>query len=60
MRAVKYREAVLYCAYSAAKAGVNNYTQWLAMHMATNYSPDIRVNVIAPGLLAGEQIHRLL
>jgi len=47
-------------AYSAAKAGVSNFTQWLAVHMATNYSPDIRVNAIAPGFLAGEQNHHLL
>ena len=26
-------------AYSAAKAGVSNFTQWLAVHMAQNYSP---------------------
>jgi NAD(P)-dependent dehydrogenase (short-subunit alcohol dehydrogenase family) len=36
-------------AYSAAKAGVSNFTQWLAVHMALEYSPNIRVNAIAPG-----------
>ncbi|MCP4165047.1 MAG: SDR family oxidoreductase [Chloroflexi bacterium] len=36
-------------AYSAAKAAVNNLTQWLAVHMAQVYSPRIRVNAIAPG-----------
>jgi NAD(P)-dependent dehydrogenase (short-subunit alcohol dehydrogenase family) len=36
-------------AYSAAKAGVSNFTQWLAVHMAQEYSPRIRVNAIAPG-----------
>ena len=35
--------------YSAAKAAVSNFTQWLAVHMAHEYSPDIRVNAIAPG-----------
>ena len=35
--------------YSAAKAGVNSFTQWLAVHLATEYSPRIRVNAIAPG-----------
>ena len=35
--------------YSAAKAAINNVTQWLAVHMAQNYSPEIRVNAIAPG-----------
>jgi NAD(P)-dependent dehydrogenase (short-subunit alcohol dehydrogenase family) len=35
--------------YSAAKAAVSNFTQWLAVHMALEYSPAIRVNAIAPG-----------
>jgi NAD(P)-dependent dehydrogenase (short-subunit alcohol dehydrogenase family) len=42
-------------AYSAAKAGVSNFTQWLAVHMAQEYSPNIRVNAIAPGFLLSEQ-----
>jgi NAD(P)-dependent dehydrogenase (short-subunit alcohol dehydrogenase family) len=36
-------------AYSAAKAAVSNFTQWLAVHMAQEYSAGIRVNAIAPG-----------
>jgi NAD(P)-dependent dehydrogenase (short-subunit alcohol dehydrogenase family) len=36
-------------AYSAAKAAVSNFTQWLAVHMAQQYSPRIRVNAVAPG-----------
>ena len=47
-------------AYSAAKAGVSNFTQWLAVHMAQNYSPNIRVNAIAPGFFVGEQNRSLL
>ncbi len=47
-------------AYSAAKAGLSNFTQWLAVHMAQEYSPEIRVNAIAPGFLVGEQNRRLL
>ncbi len=47
-------------AYSAAKAGLNNFTQWLAVHMAQEYSPEIRVNAIAPGFLVGAQNRRLL
>ena len=46
--------------YSAAKAGVNNFTQWLAVHMAQEYSPNIRVNAIAPGFFLGEQNRFLL
>ena len=42
-------------AYSAAKAGVSNFTQWLATHMAQEYSPKIRVNAIAPGFFLTEQ-----
>ena len=38
-------------AYSAAKAAVNNFTQWMAVHFNQNYSKDIRVNAIAPGFL---------
>ena len=35
-------------AYSGAKAAVNNFTQWLAVHMS---KVGIRVNAIAPGFL---------
>lgn len=42
-------------AYSAAKAAVANFTQWLAVHMAQEYSPSIRVNAIAPGFFLTEQ-----
>lgn len=47
-------------AYSAAKAGVSNFTQWLAVHMAQEYSPAIRVNAIAPGFFLTEQNRFLL
>ncbi len=47
-------------AYSAAKAGVSNFTQWLAVHMAQEYSPNIRVNAIAPGFFIGDQNRALL
>lgn len=46
--------------YSAAKAGINNFTQWLAAHLAQQYSPRIRVNAIAPGFFIGEQNRSLL
>jgi NAD(P)-dependent dehydrogenase (short-subunit alcohol dehydrogenase family) len=46
--------------YSAAKAGIDNFTQWLAVHMAQNYSPRIRVNAVAPGFFVTEQNRRLL
>ena len=47
-------------AYSAAKAAVSNFTQWLAVHICQNYSKDIRVNAIAPGFLLTKQNRFLL
>jgi len=46
--------------YSAAKAGVNSFTLWLAVHLAREYSPRIRVNAIAPGFFLTEQNRFLL
>jgi NAD(P)-dependent dehydrogenase (short-subunit alcohol dehydrogenase family) len=47
-------------AYGAAKAAVSNFTQWLAVHMAQEYSANIRVNAIAPGFLKTRQNEFLL
>ncbi len=47
-------------AYSAAKAAIANFTQWLAVHMAQEYSSHIRVNAIAPGFFLTEQNRFLL
>src|SRR5574339_405559 len=47
-------------AYAAAKAAINNFTQWLAVYMATEHHPNIRVNAIAPGFFLGEQNRYLL
>jgi NAD(P)-dependent dehydrogenase (short-subunit alcohol dehydrogenase family) len=47
-------------AYSAAKAAVSNFTQWLAVHLAQEYAPEIRVNAIAPGFFLTEQNRFLL
>jgi NAD(P)-dependent dehydrogenase (short-subunit alcohol dehydrogenase family) len=44
-------------AYSAAKAAVSNFTQWLAVHFAP---VNIRVNAIAPGFFVTEQNRTLL
>lgn len=46
--------------YSAAKAAVSNFTQWLAVHMAQEYSPHLRVNAIAPGFFLTKQNRFLL
>ena len=55
-----YRPLARTIAYSAAKAAVSNFTQWLAVHMAQEYSPRIRVNAIAPGFFHTRQNHFLL
>jgi NAD(P)-dependent dehydrogenase (short-subunit alcohol dehydrogenase family) len=47
-------------AYSAAKAAVSNFTQWLAVHMSQNYSKEIRVNAVAPGFFLTNQNRYLL
>jgi NAD(P)-dependent dehydrogenase (short-subunit alcohol dehydrogenase family) len=44
-------------AYSAAKAAINNFTQWLAVHFAES---GIRVNAIAPGFFLTKQNEKLL
>jgi NAD(P)-dependent dehydrogenase (short-subunit alcohol dehydrogenase family) len=46
--------------YSAAKAAVANFAQWLAVYMAQEYSPRIRVNALAPGFFLTEQNRFLL
>ena len=44
-------------AYSAAKAGISNFTEWLAVHFAPSH---IRVNAIAPGFFVTNQNRALL
>jgi NAD(P)-dependent dehydrogenase (short-subunit alcohol dehydrogenase family) len=46
--------------YSASKAGIDNFTRWMACEMAFKFGEGIRVNAIAPGFLVTNQNRRLL
>ena len=41
--------------YSMAKAGIDIFTKWMAMEVATKYGDGIRVNAIAPGFFISKQ-----
>lgn len=46
--------------YSVAKSGVEIFTKWLAMEMATKFSEKVRVNAIAPGFFISTQNEKIL
>ena len=46
--------------YSASKAGIENFTRWMAVEMALKFGSGIRVNAIAPGFFVGNQNRALL
>lgn len=47
-------------AYAASKAAVSNFTQWLACHIAKQYTAKVRVNAIAPGFFPNERMRSTL
>ena len=46
--------------YGAAKAGISNFTAFMANEVAVKFSPEIRVNAIAPGIFLTNQNRSLL
>lgn len=55
-----FRPLTRVCGYAAAKAGISNFTAFLANEVATKFTPGIRVNAIAPGFFLTNQNRSLL
>lgn len=55
-----FRPLTKVISYSAAKASINSFTQWLAVHLSQNYSKNIRANAIAPGFFITHQNRSML
>ncbi len=55
-----FRPLTRVAGYGVAKAGVSNFTAYMATEVATKFSPNIRVNAIAPGFFLTNQNRTLL
>lgn len=55
-----FRPLTRVCGYSAAKAGISNFTEYMATECAKKFGEGIRVNAIAPGFFLTEQNRNLL
>lgn len=55
-----FRPMTRVCGYAAAKAGISNFTAYMATEVATKFGEGIRVNAIAPGFFLTEQNRTLL
>ena len=55
-----FRPLTRVAGYAAAKAGISNFTAFMATEVATKFSPKIRVNAIAPGFFLTNQNRSLL
>lgn len=55
-----FRPMTRVCGYAAAKAGISNFTAYMATECAKKFGEDIRVNAIAPGFFITEQNRSLL
>ena len=55
-----FRPMTRVCGYAAAKAGISNFTAFMANEVATKFGEGIRVNAIAPGFFLTEQNRALL
>lgn len=55
-----FRPMTRVCGYAAAKAGISNFTAYMATETAKKFGEGIRVNAIAPGFFITEQNRALL
>lgn len=55
-----FRPLTRVCGYAAAKAGISNYTAYMATEIAKKFGEGIRINAIAPGFFLTEQNRSLL